>query len=323
MAPVDLTIGVDVGGTKVLGVVLDAGTPVPRVERREPTPRGPDALLATLASMVESLQDAADVDIAGVGVGVPGLVDRAGVLRIGPNLPGVLDLDVAGRLAPVVGLPVAVDNDATCAAWAEHEWGACAGADHAFVITLGTGIGAGLIADGRLLRGAYGMAGEPGHMTVDPDGPPCPCGRRGCWERYASGSGLGRLAREAAVAGRAEAAVARAGGDPEDVKGEHLTAAARDGDREALAVVEEFGWWVALGIANLANVLDPSAVVIGGGLVAEGELLLDPTRRAFAGLVLASDHRPGVAIRGAELGERAGAIGAALVAADRVVADGA
>src|SRR5687768_5044950 len=146
------------------------------------------------------------------------------MLRVGPNLPDVVDLDVPGTLAPALGVPVVADNDATCAAWAEHRRGACRDASEAVVVTLGTGIGAGLVSDGRLIRGAHGMAGEPGHMTVDPDGPPCPCGRRGCWERYASGSGLARLAREAAVAGRADAVVARAGGDPEDVRGEHLTA---------------------------------------------------------------------------------------------------
>ena len=159
-------------------------------------------------------------------------------------------------------------------------------------------------------------------MTVDPGGPPCPCGRRGCWERYASGSGLARLAREAAIAGRAAHVTAQAGGDPEDVKGEHLTAAARDGDPDALAVVEQFGWWVALGLANLVNILDPEVMVIGGGLVEEGELLLEPTRRAFAGHVLAAEYRPEIAIRGAALGERAGAMGAALVAADRLVQPG-
>jgi glucokinase len=168
------------------------------------------------------------------------------------------------------------------------------------------------------VRGGNGLAGEPGHMTVDPDGPPCPCGRQACWERYASGSGLARLAREAAIAGRVNAVVERAGGDPEDVKGEHLTAAAREGDPGALAVVDQFGWWVALGLANLVNILDPSVVVIGGGLVSEGDLLLDPTRRAFTRHVLAPEHRPEVAIRAAELGERAGAIGAAMVAADRL-----
>ncbi len=140
-----------------------------------------------------------------IGVGLPGLIDRDGVLRMGPNLPGIVDLDVEEALADVLGRPVVVDNDANCAAWAEHRLGASQGHDHALLVTLGTGIGAGIIADRRLLTGAHGMAAEPGHMIVDPAGPRCPCGQRGCWERYASGSGLGFLAREAALAGRADA----------------------------------------------------------------------------------------------------------------------
>ncbi|MEJ7582766.1 MAG: ROK family protein [Acidimicrobiales bacterium] len=186
------------------------------------------------------------------------------------------------------------------------------------MITLGTGIGAGITVKGEVLRGANGFAGEPGHMVVNPNGPPCPCGRRGCWERYASGSGLGRLAREAAHAGLASGVVALAGGECENVRGEHVTAAAESGDPAALKVLEDFGWWVALGIANLVNVLDSEVIVIGGGLVEAGDLVLDPTRRAYAELVLAAEHRPPVDIVSAQLGEHAGAIGAALLAAARV-----
>jgi glucokinase len=148
-------------------------------------------------------------------------------------------------------------------------------------------------------------------MIVDPDGPPCPCGQRGCWERFASGSGLGRLGREAAAAGAATRIVALAGGDPASVRGEHVTAAAAEGDAEAAAVVVRFGWWVALGLANLANVFDPQAFVLGGGLVEVGELLLAPVRTAFAQLVTGGAHRPRVDIVPATLGEHAGAIGAA------------
>lgn len=322
MAPTGrpLTVGVDIGGTKVLGVLLDPSDPeaVPRAMARRPTPRGRAAVVGAIAAVVdEVLAEAGHPDVASVGVGLPGLVDRRGVLRTGPNLPGVVDLDVDGALHEALGVAVTVDNDANCAAWAEHRWGACRGVDEAVLVTLGTGIGAGLVTGGRLFRGAHGMAGEPGHMIVDPAGPRCPCGQRGCWERYASGSGLGFLAREAAIAGRADAVVGRAGGDPEAVRGEHLTELARAGDAGALAVIDDFAWWVALGLANLANVLDPQTMVIGGGLVAEADLFLEPTRRAFASLVLAGGHRPAVAIVAAELGERAGAVGAALLATER------
>ena len=150
-------------------------------------------------------------------------------------------------------------------------------------------------------------------MVVDPNGPPCPCGKRGCWERFASGTGLGRLARDAASGGRLDAAVALAGGDPEAVRGEHVTASARAGDAESQAVLDSFARWIALGLANLVNVLDPSVIVIGGGLVEAADLLLPEVRARFAALVLAGEHRPIVPIVPAVLGERAGAIGAALL----------
>jgi glucokinase len=181
-------------------------------------------------------------------------------------------------------------------------------------VTLGTGIGGGVIVDGRLRVGANGYAGEIGHMVVDPAGPPCPCGRRGCWERYASGGGLGLLAREAALAGRLPAVVARAGGDPESVRGEDVTAAALAGDTDARQVVEQVGWWIGFGLANLACVLDPECIVLGGGLVGAGELWLDAARASFAELVEGGSAREPVAIVPAALGEQAGAIGAALAA---------
>jgi glucokinase len=150
--------------------------------------------------------------------------------------------------------------------------------------------------------------------VVDPAGPQCPCGKRGCWERYASGSGLGRLAREAAHAGHLDAVVRLAGGDPEAVRGEHVTSAAVAGDAEALAVLSELGWWLALGLANLAAVLDPAAFVLGGGLAEHIDLVLGATRTAFDELLVDRQYRPPIEIRPAALGERAGAIGAALAA---------
>src|SRR5205807_3790376 len=153
------------------------------------------------------------------------------------------------------------------------------------LVTLGTGIGGGIVADGRLYRGANGFAGEIGHMVVDPHGPLCPCGQRGCWERFASGSGLGRLGREAAMAGAAPRLVELAGGDAEAVRGEHVTEAAREGDGEARAVMERFAWWGALGLVNLVNAFDPALFVIGGGLVAAGDLLFDPLRSQFSELL--------------------------------------
>ncbi len=278
-------------------------------EHRIATPEGEAAVLDAVAAAAASVQGRGDV--VGVGVGVPGLVDREGVLRFAPNLPGVADLPVKAELEARLDLPVRVDNDATCAAWGERQAGAAQGYDDVILVTLGTGIGGGIVAGGTLLRGAHGFAGEVGHMVIDPEGPDCPCGQRGCWERFASGSGLGRLGQEAAAAGQAAAVLALAGGDPAGVQGEHVTAAAAAGDAQARTVLAAFGWWVALGLANLANAFDPQAFVLGGGLVEAGELLLGPVRTAFASLLTGSQHRPAVDIVPARLGEHAGAIGAA------------
>jgi glucokinase len=310
-----LTLGIDVGGTKVLGVAL-SGTGEVVGECRRPTPRGQDALMDALGGVAEELRatTTGEGDVSGIGVGAPGLVDREGVLRAAPNLPAVDRLAVRAGLEARLGLPVRVENDATCAAWGERQLGAARGKDHVLLVTLGTGIGGGIITEGRLYRGANGFAGEIGHMVVEPHGPLCPCGKRGCWERYASGSGLAALAREAALAGRAPRVRELAGDDPEAVRGEHVTRAALEGDEGACAVFARFGWWLALGLANLANAFDPEMFVIGGGLVEAGDVLFAPARAAFADLVEASDRRPEIVIVPAELGERAGAMGAAALA---------
>ncbi len=306
-------IGVDVGGTKLLAVAVDQAGQVLQ-EVRLATPRGGDAITEAIVDVVATLAPGP----AALGLGIAGLVDRDGVLRIGPNLPGIDSYPFGARLTERLGVPVTVDNDATVATWGELRVGAAVGATDALMVAFGTGIGAGYVAGGVLQRGANGFAGEAGHMVVAPRGPACPCGRRGCWERFASGHGLGRFARDAAEAGRAPQLVALAGGDAEAVRGEHATAAALAGDRGALAVFREFAWWVALGIANLVNMLDPEVVVIGGGLVETGDLLLAPVRERYEELVLAPTQRPAVPIVAAALGEHAGAIGAALLAVDMI-----
>ncbi len=317
-----LVAGFDIGGTKILGRVLDPADPRRAlVQNRTDTPRGAPALVDALAAAVADLDGQLEARghprLRGVGVGIAGLVDRRGVLQVAPNLPGIVGLDVGVAVAEATGLAaVAVDNDANCAAVAEHRLGAGVGRSDLVLVTLGTGIGGAVIIGDRLVRGASGFAGEPGHMVVDPSGPPCPCGQRGCWERFASGSGLGRLGREAAEAGTAPGLVTRAGGDPDAVRGEHVTEAAADGDPGALEVLRQFAWWVALGIANLENLLDPEVVIVGGGLAEAGELLLAPTRAAHQTLALGLDHRVPVRILGAALGPEAGSIGAALLARD-------
>ncbi len=317
-----VAFGIDIGGTKVLGVALDSEGNI-LGEARVPTPTdrpGPEVeigadVAAAVAAVTSLLEDQVHAPDAPVGVGAPGMLDHHGVLRYAPNLPVAAGIDwrrLIGRALP--DRVILIENDANFAALAEHRFGAGQGADHLLVVTLGTGIGGGIVIDGRILTGAYGFAGEIGHQVVDPSGPLCPCGRKGCWERYASGGGLGRLAREAALAGTLATVVHLAGGDPEAVKGEHVTRAALSGDRGALDVMEQLGWWVALGLTNLTAMVDPERIVLGGGLVQAGEVLLTPTRRAYAELVEGGGSRPVVEIVAAQMGERAGAIGAAIAA---------
>jgi glucokinase len=327
-ADAGVTFGVDIGGTKVLGVALDA-TDTIVAEALLPTPpeAGNDAgvevahaiaaVVAQLEATVRGAGGNQGAEAAAVGIGAPGMLDRQGRLRFSPNLPQAHGVDwgvlMAARLP---GRRIVIENDANFAVLAEHRLGAARGYQHVVMVTLGTGIGGGVIAGGRVQVGAHGFAGEIGHMVVDPAGPPCPCGRRGCWERFASGGGLGVLAREAALAGTLPGVVARAGGDPESVRGEDVTAAALASDPGARQVIEQVGWWVGFGLANLACVLDPECFVLGGGLVGAGDLLLDSARRAFDELVEGGPTRPATAIVTAAFGERAGAVGAALAARD-------
>lgn len=301
-------IGIDVGGTKCLGVVLgDDGEVIE--EQRRPTPPGTEAFVDTLAELAGALGVTDSL-----GIGVPGMVTLDGIIKASPNLVDIADFHVGDMLSDRLGFRVEVGNDATCAAAAEWKLGAARGAHDLVMVTLGTGIGGGVVAGGQLIRGANGFTGEIGHMVVDPDGLPCPCGRRGCWERYASGSGLAQIAREAAIGKRLRRVVQFAGGDAERVRGEDVQAAAREGDTEALEVVDAFGRWVALGLNNLTNLLDPEMFVLGGGLAASGDLYLGPIQKWFTQLLYAPDLRPHPKLVFASLGERAGAVGAALMA---------
>ena len=306
-------IGIDIGGTKMLGVVVDTAVPTDLVrEVRLPTPRGTQALVEAVALLGAQLEDEVAPD-APVGIGIPGLVDLDDRFRYGPNLPEVVDVPLGTELGGRLGRRVLADNDATCATVAEFRRGAGRGHEDGMLLTIGTGIGGGIVIAGQIRHGAHGFAGEPGHMVVDPRGPLCPCGRRGCWERFGSGSGLARLGRDAATAGRLAMAVGLAGGDAEAVRGEHVVDAARAGDPEAGEVLDEFAWWLALGIGNLIDLLDPSIVVLGGGVMGAADVLLHRVVAAVPSQVIASAHRPPVPVVAAELGEHAGAIGAALL----------
>jgi glucokinase len=296
-------VGLDVGGTKCLGLAV--GPDGEHLgELRVPTPNDPDELVATLASMAREL-GATDA----VGVGVPGLVNHDGVLLAAPNVTSVRALPLRARLEEATGLRVVVDNDNTVACLAEWRLGAGRGAKDMILVGIGTGIGGGQVCGGRLQRGAHGFAGEFGHFIVEHDGIECPCGQRGCWERYASGSGLGRWARKAAADGLLDLRPV----DGDELRGEDVTAAALAGGHEALAVVDTFAGWVALGLLSLTNIFDPEVIVLAGGVSAAPELFLPPIERRFEARLFGTDLRPKPDIRFAELGPYAGAVGAALL----------
>jgi glucokinase len=308
-------LGLDVGGTKILAVRTDEeGVVLARAE--VPTPA--DDPEATLAAMVEAARGLLSPEVRAIGVGAAGMVEHAtGILRFAPNLAW-RDLEIARRMRSALGLPCGLDNDANVAAYGELRIGAGRGCRHLLLVTVGTGIGGGIITGGRLYRGAHGFAAEVGHIIVEPGGPPCGCGNRGCFEQVASGAAIRRLGREA-VAAEPDSPLGRlAGHDPEAVTGELVTRAARGGDPTALGILAEVGRRLGEGIAGLVNVLDPEVVVVGGGVARAGDLVLDPARAAFALAVEAPEHRPPVAIVPAELGAEAGAIGAALLALEEL-----
>lgn len=299
-------IGIDVGGTKVAGLRLaEDGAVLDRTER--PTPA--DDVAATVETVSELAAELAAAGGEALGVGAAGMVDfDAGVLRYAPNLAW-REIPLRDLLSERTGLPCVVDNDANVAAWGEYRFGAARGYRHVLVVTVGTGIGGGIVADGELFRGAHGFAAEIGHIIVEPDGPLCGCGNRGCWEQVASGRALDRLARvevEQDPAGRIAALAAGA-----EASGRHVSEAARGGDPPATAIFAAVGRRLGEGIAGLVNILDPEVVIVGGGVAEEGAVLLDPARHAFLDAVEASDHRPEVPILPATLGNDAGAIGAA------------
>jgi glucokinase len=306
-----LAIGVDIGGTKVAaGVVDDQGRVLDSTRR--PTP-GTDVgrTEAVIAEVVNELS--ARHQVSAVGIGAAGWIanDRATVL-FSPHLAW-RDEPLRDALVEAIGVPVLVENDANAAAWAEYRFGAARGAEVAVMVTLGTGIGGGLVVGGEVFRGAYGVGCEYGHMSVVPDGRRCACGNRGCWEMYASGRALARDARELADVSPmgAHRLMALAGGDLNRLTGPLVTEAAREGDPAAVEIYTAMGRWLGRGLASLAAVIDPTVFVIGGGVSEAGDLLLGPARQAFGESLTGRGFRPAADILLAELGPQAGLVGAA------------
>jgi glucokinase len=306
-----LTVGVDVGGTKVAaGVVAPGGRIVEKLKRSTPA-FSPEKTADAVQDAVTELLCHHKAD--GVGIGAAGFVDgfRNSVL-FAPHLAW-RDEPLRKEVEDRLGLPVVMENDANAAAWAETVLGAARGHEHVILVAVGTGIGAGIVIDGQIYRGRWGLAGEPGHYRVVPGGRLCACGNRGCWEQYASGSALVAEARE--LARRSPGTAARmlqlGGGHPDGINGPQVTQAAHEGDFGALRCFDIVGSWLGEGLASLAAILDPGCFVIGGGVSDAGDLLIGPAREAFGKALTGASYRPHAEIRLAQLGADAGMIGAA------------
>ena len=306
-----LTCGIDVGGTKIAGAVVDPeGTVVEEQTVHSPADDA-EAIETAIESLVNDFRRRHEIEA--VGVGAAGYIDRdRAVVLFAPNLAW-RGLHLKDHLEDSLGLPVVVENDGNAAAWGEFRFGAAVDSDDVLMVTVGTGIGGGLVTSGQLFRGAYGVAAEIGHLRVVPDGLPCGCGRRGCLEQYASGTALVRETRAQASEDPQAAAevLSRADGSIENITGPLITKAAQAGDPFAGDRIADIATWLGEALASLAAVLDPSVVVIGGGVSHAGDLLLDPCRRAFERELVARSHRPVLEIRLAALGNGAGVIGAA------------
>ena len=304
-------MGIDIGGTKILGVVCDPTTGDVSSEFRLPTPKAPADLPTRITEVAQHLLDSHG-DVETIGVGLPGLVDRSGVLRYGPNVPGVLALNMADLLEKEVELPVSGHNDGTCTAIAEHRLGAAKGYSDAVVVAQGTGIGGGLIINNQPVLGANGFAGEPGHMQSVYGGKICACGIAGCWEAYASGTGLGRIAQEYLASNRDSRIVELVDGVLDHVRGEHVSAALDQSDEAAIEIMRQFVVWTTAGIASLISLLDPGVVVLGGGLSSLSQGFVGEVEDGLPRFLMGAAYRPATPVVSARLGSESGAIGAAI-----------
>ncbi len=311
-----LTLGVDVGGTKIAAGVVDESGEILVQTRRATPARDPLAVIEAIGEFAEQF---GEYPLEAIGVGVAGLVDaqRSRVV-FAPNLAWENE-PLRELIEDRAKLPTVIENDANAAAWGEFRFGAGRGVADLVTVTVGTGIGGGIVSGGELQRGAHGMAAEIGHMRVVADGRLCGCGRRGCWETYASGNALVRTTRELAGERRKEAELLLSLGDgtPEGITGRDITAAAERGDPVAVAAFEVIGTWLAVGMVDVAELLDPGVFVVGGGVVEAGDLLLAPARRVFAQDIVGKGNRELPPIIPAELGNEAGISGAGDLARSR------
>ena len=306
-----LTCGIDIGGTKIAGAVVDEQGTILAEDRVVSPATDPTALEEAVAGLVARF--AKDHRIEAIGVGAAGYIatDRS-MVQFAPNIAWRNE-PLGADLGRLTSLPVVVENDANAAAWGEFRYGAGRDVDDQLMVTVGTGVGGGVVMEGRLLRGAHGVAAEIGHICVVPDGLLCGCGNLGCLEQYGSGTALVRSTKQAAMSDpRAAAAVLElAGGDPGAITGPVITEAAVAGDDFARHELTVLGGWLGHGIASLVAVLDPAVIVVGGGVSEAGELLLEPIKAAYDRELTGRGYRPSAEVRPAVLGNRAGVIGAA------------
>ena len=320
-------VGIDIGGTTTkFGIVNDKGEIL--MQDRIPSNEHDivedfiEDLHRKLMPMIEKAGQVSD--FSGIGIGAPNGNIYTGTIEYAPNLKWKGNIPLADLIEKKFALPTRLTNDANAAAWAEWRFGAARGETHLVMITLGTGIGGAILIDGAVQRGKFGIAGEFGHMQVVPGGHRCECGNRGCWEQYASGNALVREARMLMEADSptAHELLRRVDGDITRLTGPLITESAQEGDQLARELLTEIGNWLGVGIANLAAALDPGSFVVGGGVSAAGDLLLEPARHTFKAQLTGRGYRPEAAIVAASLGNEAGLIGAADLARVAALADG-
>lgn len=308
----ELSIGVDIGGTKVLGGVVEPSGNILTTHREDTPKLGGRELTETIIGVIQELLS--QYPAQSVGISAAGFVasDRQTMLAT-PNIAGWNGVNLKEEISREIDLPIVIENDASAAAWGEAVYGAGRGESELMMVTVGTGIGGGLINNGALYRGAFGVAAEFGHMRLVPNGHPCGCGKFGCFEQYASGTALHRHLLEAIERDpeSAKDLLARGDGTIEGMKGGHITQAAREGDPIAVAAFDITGDWLGAGIASLCIIVDPACVIIGGGVIDAGELLMKPTRAAIQKYMPFSGKHPAPKILVAELGNDAGLVGVA------------
>ena len=305
-------VGVDLGGTYIRAALADEGGAL--LERRKVETLAREGVEAVVGRIVWAVEEVSEPNVAALGICSPGpLSSRTGIVYSPPNLYGWSDVPLAGMLEDRLGIPVFLGNDANAAALGEFAYGAGRGYRHVIYITVSTGVGGGIISDGRLLEGQRGAAGEVGHVIVEPGGPLCGCGNRGCLEALISGTAIARQAREALAAGRESAIGSLAETDPHGVTAEVVVRAAREGDGLAGELLETAGRRLGTALLGLVHVFDPQVIVVGGGVTNAGELLMKPARDAmFAGLM--PIFKEGLEVVPPELGADAGLYGAVALA---------